>query len=48
MELIKWLKKIKLKQGLLFFDTLSFRKNNTLNSDKNKKSLLTKIKEHAI
>ena len=40
--------KIKTRNCLLFFDTLSFRKSNTLNSDKNKKNLLTKIKEHAM
>ena len=40
--------KIKTWNCLLFFDTLFLRKNNTLNGDKNKKNLLTKIKEHAI
>ena len=35
--------KIETRNCLLFFDTLSFRKNKTLNSDTNK----TEIKEHA-
>ena len=40
--------KIKTRNCLLFFYTIFLRKNNTLNSDKKKKNLLTKIKEHAI
>ena len=40
--------KIETRNCLLFFDTLSLRKNKTLNKDKNKNILLTEIKEHAI
>ena len=39
--------KIKTRNCLPFFDTLSLRKNKTLNSDTNKNILLTEIKEHA-
>ena len=32
----------------MFLETLSQRKNKTLNSGRNKNILLTKVKEHAI
>ena len=40
--------KIETRNCLLFFDTLSMRKNKTLNKDKNKNIFLPEIKEHAI
>ena len=40
--------KTETRNCLLFFDTLSLIKNETLNSGKNKNILLTEIKEHAI
>ena len=40
--------KIETRNCLLFFDTLSLRKNKTLNKDKNKNIFLPEIKEHAI
>ena len=39
---------IKIRDCLLFSDTLSLMKNKTLSSDKNKNILLTEVKEHAI
>ena len=41
--------KIKTSNCLLFFDTLSLRKNKALNSEKKNKSIvLTEIKDHTI
>ena len=40
--------KIETRNCLMFLETLSQRKNKTLNNGRNKNILLTKIKEHAI
>ena len=40
--------KMETRNCLMFLETLSQRKNKTLNSGRNKNILLTKIKEHAI
>ena len=39
---------IETRKCLMFLETLSQRKNKTLNSGRNKNILLTKVKEHAI
>ena len=40
--------KTETRKCFLFFETLSLRKNKTMNKHKNKNILLTEIKEHAI
>ena len=40
--------KIETRNCLMFLETLSQRKNKTLNNGRNKNILLTKIKENAI